>query len=132
MRAFGKESVAEARQKANDFVRRNLLDARKYEAEGKHELAVSLVGRAMHTVQDSTSPKHGGFLPWDGSWGKTDGNTVSHVVGEFYDPGAGSGLDKATVMIWNLFVGDDELPVDFFTQQHPATSCDSNQSSCSR
>ena len=106
MRAPG-QTVAEAAELANDYVRKTIKTARSLEKQGKHNEALQALGDAMHTLQDATSPIHKGFQQWDGlgSLGKLQ-KAKQHADGENYDPGAKSPLDDATLKAWKYFQGE--------------------------
>jgi len=65
MRAPG-QSIADARKKANEFVREKFALAWKYKAQGDKERSLYEFGLALHTLQDSTSPSHFNFPVWAG------------------------------------------------------------------
>ena len=110
--AIKKQSPSEARAVANDFVRGRLESARCAERNGNHIDALKRLGDAIHALQDSTSPKHNGFQPWDG---KTHSLAAAqHGLGEDFDPGAGSQLDQATKDAYDYFTGTKSMPRDFF------------------
>ena len=106
------QSVNEAMDLANQFVLHALKVARCLEKEGRHEEALQALGDAMHALQDSTSPEHNGFKPWDGhpnSW-----SALLHGLGENFYPGAGSNLDAATKDAYDYFTGAIQMPKNFF------------------
>ena len=114
MRATG-QTAAQARAQANEFVRGELELARTLEAQGKHSEALRHLGNAMHTLQDATSPAHEGFQVWDEKWNSVwSKQGRAHVLREYYDPGPGSALDRATERAYQYFTGDLALPKDFF------------------
>lgn len=113
MRGTG-QSASDARTLANDYIRRNITLARELDAKGKHDDAMVYLGKAIHTMQDATSPVHKGFQEWNASWSSTSEEVRKHVNGESYDPGAGSELDRATLQAYDYFKGRDPLPVDVF------------------
>ena len=114
MRAPG-QTAQQAREQANEFVLGELELARKLEAEGKHSQAMRHLGNAMHTLQDATSPSHGGFQVWDEKWNTAASrNARRHVWSELLDPGPGSRLDRATKRAYEYFTGERALPQDFF------------------
>ena len=102
----GDESKTDARKKANDFVRDELIQALHSPniADKMRHLAY-----AMHAMQDATSPAHAGFRKYNGS-----GEMASHIWEELFDPGAGSNLDKATDLAYKYYNGDLRFPKDFF------------------
>ncbi len=81
------ETPAAARKKANWFVRYNICNARRLAATGRMPEAMRLLSRAMHTLQDSTSPAHANFAV---AWENTTIQFVNHLphyVTENFDPG---------------------------------------------
>jgi RHS repeat-associated protein len=103
----GRGSKAEARKAANDFVRENLDAARN---SVMSEDAMRYLGRAMHAMQDSTSPQHHDFQRYYGGYLEL----AAHIVGEFFDPLGGSNLDRATERAFKYYTGELPYPDDFF------------------
>jgi hypothetical protein len=103
----GRGDKAEARKAANDFVRANLDAARN---SMFFEDAMSSLGKAMHVMQDATSPAHRNFRRYNGGVLEF----LSHISEEFFDPGAGSNLDRATEQAYKYFTGELPYPDDFF------------------
>jgi RHS repeat-associated protein len=97
------QTVDEAKEKANKFIANLLQAAAWHEAHGNHELAMERVGTAMHVLQDSASPEHHGFQIWRGEKKEGTIGGAIHGMGELFDPGAGSSLDKATSRIWDAW-----------------------------
>ena len=67
MRARG-QSVADAKAKACDFIRKNLSHYNNFRNSniGKNRtFGYCSLGRALHTIMDSTSPVHAGFQEWN-------------------------------------------------------------------
>ena len=113
MRAHG-ESVEDARRKANEWIRSNINIARKLASSGHREEAMHYLGRAMHTLQDSTSPAHAGFEEaWDDSF-LQQLNHLPHYLTENFDPGPCSVLDRATDAVYKYFTGELEMPDNLF------------------
>ena len=109
------ESREDARRKANRFIRSEICIARSLAAKGHRGEAMRRLSRAMHTVQDATSPAHANFQPaWEDSVLQTI-NHIPHYLTEEFDPGAGSAADEATQKIWDYFTGEKPMPDDFFT-----------------
>jgi RHS repeat-associated protein len=106
----GQQTVAEARQMANDFVRAQFEKA--WNAPTYRQSLVEF-GIALHTLQDSTSPAHGGFQVWTGE--ETFGEQYDHVEQELENPGEGSELYRVTRDAWKWFT-EKKLPEgDLFT-----------------
>jgi hypothetical protein len=110
------ESVETAKTLANFFVRGHLIEARKAQVKGKRQAAMSELGQAMHTLQDSTSPMHHGFKPWYNYFGGAfNPNEWAHGAGEAMNPGPGSWLYKATQAAYDYFnKPNPPWPSDFF------------------
>ncbi len=109
------QTAQQARDQANRFVHSELELARRLEAEGRHPEAMRHLGNAMHTLQDATSPSHERFQVWDEKWNSVwSKNGRNHVLSEYYDPGPGSRLDRATQRAHEYFTGELALPTDFF------------------
>jgi RHS repeat-associated protein len=115
---LARQSAAEARQKANDWVRDQILKARKARRENNIPQAMQEFGKALHTLQDSTSPAHYGFQPW---YGENDSrsNVAAHALKERYYPGDNSNLFKITKRALEYYLKDDDLPADFFNEFGP-------------
>lgn len=61
----------------------------------------------------TTCPPHHGFQVWHGVG---DARALWHVEQEFFDPGSGSNLDRATRWLWSFIkCPAPKLPSDFFT-----------------
>src|SRR4029079_16088240 len=85
------QTVSDAQFLANFFVRGHLLNARNAQAKGNRAKAMSELGQAMHTLQDSTSPLHPGFQPWyEYPFGAGNYHEWIHAAGEGINPGPGS------------------------------------------
>ena len=106
------QTAAEAQELANYNVKNLIYNAQQAECNGKHAKALEYLGRAMHTLQDSTSPMHNGFQPWDGN--PNDLAAAKHGNGEDFDPGVGSQLDQATKDAYDYFTGAKAIPNNFF------------------
>jgi len=112
------QTVAEAKRLANAYVRSEIELARLLDRDGDRDEALRHLGNAIHTLQDATSPAHSGFQEWRDEWGTArSAQGRQHVSQEFYDPGPGSALDRATRRAWDYFVGNRVLPKDFFEAQ---------------
>ncbi len=108
------ERPEDARRKANRFVRQQICIARRLAAKGQIADAMHNLGRAIHTLQDSTSPAHANFaVAWENSWLQTI-NHLPHYATENFDPGPDSVADYMTLKAWRYFTGEDAMPNDFF------------------
>jgi RHS repeat-associated protein len=114
MTPLGRPRESAIRQ-ANNFVRGGIILARQLEASGKHVEALKVLGDAMHTLQDSTSPSHRGFQEWSEEWGATTKEGRRHVDNELYYPGPRSELVDITRRAWSYFTGALDMPSDFFS-----------------
>jgi len=115
-----KQTPDAAKQLANNRIKGLLTDARASEAKGgkgNHQDAMRQLGRAMHTLQDSTSPAHHGFQPWYDYPGAT-ANPCEWIHGakESIYPGTWSWLGTATLGAYNYFTGSSQMPADFFAR----------------
>jgi RHS repeat-associated protein len=111
------QSVTSAKNEANSFVRQHINMARLFQNRGNREKAMSELGQAIHTLQDSTSPSHHGFKPWYNYFlGEYDPNEWVHAGREGINPGPGSWLYKATRRGYDYF--NNRVPltsnIDFF------------------
>lgn len=108
------QTPAEARKKANWFIRYNICNARRLASSGRMVEAMKLLSRAIHTLQDSTSPAHANFaVAWENTTVQTL-NHLPHYVTENFDPGRGSVADEVTLEAWKYFKGQLQMPADFF------------------
>jgi hypothetical protein len=109
------QSVGDAKNAANNIVRTRLMDAQDKERRGQHPEAMKQLGRAMHTLQDSTSPAHHGFQPWfNYRGGGANWHEWAHAGKEGIDPGYGSWLYEATLEAYQYFKGTKPMQADFF------------------
>jgi RHS repeat-associated protein len=107
-----------ARIRANQWVYYNITSARAWAGMGYRKEAMYYLGRAVHAMQDSTSPAHANFQPaWKNSfWSNLDHSP--HYVTELFDPGKGSELDAATERAYKYFSGELPMPNDFFGNRY--------------
>jgi len=112
------QSRADARRNANSFIRSNICIARQLAASGHRNEAMHSLSRAIHTLQDSTSPVHAGFAEaWEDSFLQVINHTP-HYLGEMFDPGEDSVADELTLMAWRYFTGEAPMPDDFFSDSY--------------
>jgi RHS repeat-associated protein len=102
-------SRASACNKAKAFVNSQFQKAWALEDQGKHRLAMWEFGLALHTLQDSTSPSHGGFQTWTGH--ESIPQEIAHVIKEILYPGDASSLYKITDNAAHWFI-NRTLPPD--------------------
>jgi RHS repeat-associated protein len=108
------QSREDARRNANRFVRTEICLARSLARNGHRSEAMHHLSRAMHTVQDATSPAHANFNEaWEDSTVQIL-NHIPHYLTEKFDPGHGSMADKSTLKVWKYFTGELLMPDDFF------------------
>lgn len=88
------ETVEDAMSKSDQFVRKEFTLAKQLLSQGKTDLAYFVFGIGLHTIQDATSPAHGGFQVWTGheDWKQE----AAHVLKEFLYPGVNSNLPQVT------------------------------------
>lgn len=101
MRAPG-QSVADAKQKADAFVRGQFDKALKLKAEGKEREALFEFAVGLHTLQDTTSPSHYGFQEWEREEVGTM-EVIGHALAEMFNPGKGSELYRVTNDAWSWY-----------------------------
>jgi len=109
------QSPEDARDEANDFVRRKICEARQYAAHGREGEAMKSLGAATHTVQDNFSPAHSGFKPaWPNTW-FFNSSAWPHYLWETLVPGRGNldNAERATADVWRFYKGAP-MPNDFF------------------
>lgn len=70
------------------------------------ERALETFGRALHVMQDNTSPAHGGFQEWQDKEPPMD--IAEHVMQELFYPGRGSELDLVTKKAWDAYKSGDK------------------------
>jgi RHS repeat-associated protein len=108
------QSRAEARRRANMFIRHSVCLARRLAAGGHRGEAMRRLSRAMHTVQDAASPAHANFqVAWEDTKSQM-ANHSPHYKTEMFLPPRGGVADEATVKIWQYFTGERPMPPDFF------------------
>ena len=109
------QTISEANSMANYFVKHHIFYARLAQARGDRPKAMSELGQAMHTLQDSTSPMHHGFQRWYNYFGGAfNPNEWIHGAGEAVNPGPGSWLYKATRIAYDYFNDKAPMPADAF------------------
>jgi hypothetical protein len=96
------ESISHARARSNHHVRTGFGVARTYINRGDGRRAYNTLGWVLHTLQDSTSPAHKYFKPWDGSsiW---SAKGMRHVMQEAFMSQVRSNAYRATRYVWHMF-----------------------------
>ena len=95
-------SVAEARQKSNAWVREQYSYALYFKNIGDMDSALFYFGKALHTLQDETSPAHIGFQLWNGDehWYQKGFHGIQEL---FYWQTRNTQLDSVTRKAYNWF-----------------------------
>jgi hypothetical protein len=88
------ESIEDAMNNADAFVREHFAEAKRLLSEGKVQEAYYEFGIGLHTLQDATSPAHSGFQRWGDHLQKPF--QLAHVLKELFYPGVHSNLQKIT------------------------------------
>jgi len=88
------QTVTDAANASDAFVRQQFALAKKLLSEGNIEEAYFQFAIGLHTLQDATSPSHGGFQAWGDH--PTKGAEINHVTQELFYPGGNSNLQKVT------------------------------------
>jgi RHS repeat-associated protein len=88
------QSVSDAMEKADAFVRSQFTTAKKYLAKGNIYRAYFVFAAGLHALQDATSPAHSGFQTWGDHVGVY--RSVEHVTKELTYPGQDSNLQSVT------------------------------------
>jgi RHS repeat-associated protein len=101
-------NVNKSKKQADEFVRKQFKAARKSLNKGDIENAYFELGVALHTLQDATSPAHGGFQIWTGEENLLE--EIDHVSQEVAYPGTTSNLQGITIWFLDIFESGSELP----------------------
>jgi RHS repeat-associated protein len=88
------QTIEQAMAQADGFVRSQFAKAKNLLAQGKIEEAYFQFGIGLHTLQDATSPSHGGFQPWSDR--ETANQLIRHGIKELFYPGPNSNLQNVT------------------------------------
>lgn len=97
-----RESISQARTRANHHVRTGFGMARYYINRGDGRNAYHTLGWVLHTLQDSTSPAHKYFQPW---YGASMGSSAwwRHVNQEKSKSQLNNGIYNASRYVWHMF-----------------------------
>lgn len=90
----GKQTVEQAKEKADQYVREQFEMAKKLLKEGNIYQAYYEFGKGLHSLQDATSPAHAGFQPWVTNPSRL--MEVRHIAQELFYPGMDSNLQNVT------------------------------------
>lgn len=104
----GEQTVEQAKELADAFVRERYQWARYDYDNGNYEKAYFNLGVALHAIQDATSPAHGGFQKWTGE--ESVCQLVDHATSELYYSGTKSNLQKETNSFLQSFFNKQDLP----------------------
>jgi hypothetical protein len=88
------QTVEQAENDADAFVRKQFEIAKNLLIQGKIEDAYFQFGIGLHTLQDATSPAHAGFQSWSDHETKTQ--LFNHIKQELFYPGVNSNLQRIT------------------------------------
>ncbi len=102
------QSIEMAKYLADKYVREMFKLAKEAKAAGNEYNAYFFFGAGLHTLQDATSPVHGGFQPWEDN-PKFWREVVPHVYQERSYPGIRSNLQKITNYYLNWFENGEIL-----------------------
>jgi len=108
-----RQTPAEARILANNFIRDQFKRACDKKKEGNTIESLKEFSIGLHTLQDWTSPSHNGFQQWSGEEGR--GEKIDHIFRELYNPGRSSELYRITKDAWEWYNKCDLPCGDLFT-----------------
>jgi RHS repeat-associated protein len=103
-----RQTVAEAKFLAENFVRNQYAEGLRLVSEGNIFLGYYQFGLGLHVLQDATSPAHKGFQPWTGN--ETWLERKIHSAKESIFPGYDSPLQNITTIMIALFEKGQPLP----------------------
>jgi RHS repeat-associated protein len=101
------QTAEDAQDQADKYVRFMFGLAKELKGMGRTEDAYFAFGVGLHTLQDATSPAHGGFQPWHDNehiWGPDE---LAHVLQELRYPGTQSNLQQITNHYLDWFENSD-------------------------
>ena len=96
-----KQTPDQAKTQADQYVRAQLEKGKLLLKQGKVYEAYLEFGKGLHTLQDATSPAHGGFQPWSSHPGALQ--IINHITQELWYPGEQSNLQQVTNHYLNWF-----------------------------
>ena len=100
------------------FIADNLTDAIAKRKSGDLRGAMTPLGKAMHALEDATSPAHEGFQPWHDN--ESYYEIAQHISRERLYPndtgpdGRRAKLEGAVRLIFDIFIGKLDMPDHFF------------------
>lgn len=109
------QTIDDAREEANDFIRRKICLAREYASKGWNTLAMHELGKAIHTLQDAHSPAHSDFQEaWASDPLSNILNYPGHLINETFFPGKENlvAAEESTRKAWGYFAGNP-MPKNF-------------------
>ncbi len=105
--------------KTNDLIRTSLNDAIKLKKNGKLTEAIKELGKAIHALQDATSPAHEGFQPW--RFNETLAAKYSHISKEGTYPSKDDAyrqrLEGSVQWAYDIYTETIPTPDSFFNSQ---------------
>lgn len=107
-------------QLAEDFIRKNIIAAIAAKKTGDHQHAMEALGKAMHPLEDATSPVHEPFQAWYYNEGVFD--IAHHITKERIYPNTTdkvqadykSKLEGSVRWAYDLFLEKISMPAHFF------------------
>ena len=100
------QTVDQAKGLADAFVRKQFDLAKQLLSAGNIKEAYYQFGIGLHTLQDATSPAHGGFQPWGDH--VSPGELVTHIAKELNYPGMKSNLQRVTNQYLDWFENSNQ------------------------
>ena len=109
-----------ARDEANRFVNSEICLAKKLAKMGFEDESLSHLSRAMHTMQDSTSPAHFDFQPaWDDTGISSYFRHSGHYLSEsLLSPDNAQLAQQQTRKAWYYYKGLAQMPNDYFINNY--------------
>ena len=120
----------------NDFISTNLTNAIQFKKNGKLTEAIKALGKAIHALQDATSPAHEGFQPWRFDEGLLSGYFHLYKEGTYpyEDDIYRKRLEGSVQWAYDIYIERKPIPDNFFNSkwllQLPGTSHSINSENC--
>lgn len=106
------QSPQAARNEGNQFISSQICLAKRLAKMGFEGQSLRYLSRAMHTMQDSTSPAHFDFQP---AWGDSFIFHLDHYISEsLVLPNNSQLAQEQTRNAWSYYTGQSKMPSDFF------------------